>query len=119
MGTVNMNGSDPFAPLSDEAEVTVKVGELREMLATAARAGAPEILTTPQAERFYGLSRKYWREEAEAGRIPGAWQDGDGGDWRLPREGVVSHIRQKQALHTSRKSRLRGPRSAQRGRVVS
>ena len=94
-----------FHGLDDRDTVTVSVGRLRELVATAA-ADAPEILSTVQASAIIGFSHSYWRDKASNGLVEGAFQDGD--RWRLPTRSCKKYVAQLQAHH--RRSVLRGPR---------
>lgn len=83
--------------LDPEAQVTisVRVGDLQRAL--EAKAGGPQVVTAEQAAEHVGRTPEYWRRQAKAGRIPGAWQDAAGGPWRLPRPACEAHLRSEQA----------------------
>ena len=69
---------------------------------------APQILSTRQAARWFGLNPKRWRVWAEEGLIEGAFQEAEGGPWRLPVEGCQRRIIAfKNAPRV--KSKARGP----------
>ena len=103
-----------FAPLDDSDTVTVTIGRLRELVATAA-AEAPEILSTVQASAIIGFSHSYWRDRAAKGTIEGAFQDGE--RWRLPTASCKKYVAGLQLNYQGKllrgRSGLRGPRRKQ------
>ena len=101
-----------FTGLDDGDTVTVSVGRLRELVATAA-AEAPEILSTVQASAIIGFSHSYWRDKASNGLVEGAFQDGD--RWRLPTASCKKYVAQLQVNYQGKVLRGRcGPRGPRR-----
>ena len=95
--------------------ITVQVADLRTAL--EARAGGPATLTTRQAATILGYSSKQWARWCVAGVIGGAWQDTDGGSWRMPRTACEARIEEQRrrgrrpgASAESRRHLPRGPR---------
>lgn len=100
--------------------ITVQVKDLRSALES--KAGGPQIVTAKQAAEHVGRTPEFWRRAAEAGKIAGAWQDSEGGPWRLPRDACEAHIRSLQHRRSARHrsdaipfdaGKARGPRRTQ------
>lgn len=102
-----------------QVQISVRVGDLQKAL--EAKAGGPQVLTAEQAEEHVGRTSEYWRRQAKAGRIAGAWQDSEGGPWRLPRAACEALLRSAQAKRVRSRAtpdvtalfagtRARGPR---------
>ena len=105
-----------LAQLPDDTRISVTVGG-GDLTIQDLRRGfsAPNklILTTTEASDLLGYSPEMWQKWAKADEVPGAWQDGPGGIWRLPYEGCVRKVRREQEEHAhlqkGRKRRGRGP----------
>lgn len=69
---------------------------------------APQILSTRQAARWFGLNPKRWRVWAEQGLVEGAFQESEGGPWRLPVEGCQRRIDEYKNAPRSKRSPFRG-----------
>ncbi len=96
--------------------VQVRVGDLLD--AMQKRAGGPDELSTSQAAEYIGRTPKWWRQQCEAERIPGAYLD-EVGKWRLPNAAARAYLsilstgRAKSTRNTPRtKSIRRGPRNS-------
>lgn len=110
--------------LDPDAQVTISVRVADLQRALEAKAGGPQVMTAEQAAEHAGRTPEYWRRQAKAGRIPGAWQDAEGGPWRLPRPACEAHLRSEQGKRGARSSAdlstlfagglARGPRQASR-----
>ena len=99
-----------LAILPDDMQVTVtlSVAELRRALE---RDNPDRDLSTSEASEEFGHSIEWWSRRAE--RVPGAWQEGEGAPWNLPRRGCRAYLAglRSQGRRKSRKG-LRGPRQA-------
>jgi hypothetical protein len=60
--------------LPDDAQVTVTVRKADLVRALERRSGGPQVMTTTEAHRVLGYTRRQWQRWAEAGEIEGAWQ---------------------------------------------
>ena len=107
-----MTIAEMLSELPDKTRVAVvvgsgelTVGEIREAFA----GGNPDrVLTTTEAAVELGYSPDSWQKWAARGRIEKAWQDADGGPWRLPYASCQAHRDglQRRAL---KKGKRRGP----------
>ena len=101
---------DPNTILS----VQVRAGDL--LAAVQRQTGGPEELSTSQAAQLIGRTSAWWRDQASAGRIEGAYMD-EVGKWRLPNaaarayHGFVAQPKAKQSKTRTRSVR-RGPLKA-------
>lgn len=105
--------ADVLARLPDNAvlQITVQVGALRKAVQEAQ--GGPAEITPGQAAKRYGRSAKYWRAQAAAGEIQGAYLDGDNDRWHLPNDSCRAHLAAKaRSQSTTARSVRRGPRKA-------
>lgn len=100
---------EPIRHLPDDQYLSV--GYLRKLLADAEP--TPEVVTISQAVERWSYSRETWRQAAVEGDIPGAWQDTEGGTWRLPVSECRRYVRLRQARANGRGSAAgpRGPRA--------
>lgn len=74
----------------------------------------PENVTTGQASRLLGQSRKYW--ERQAPHVQGAFKPtGPDGNWLLPLVACRAHLLRQKNKRT--KGGLRGPRKAGPGKA--
>lgn len=73
----------------------------------------PEVVTSKQAAELWSYSADTWSQWCRQGEIEGAWQDGEGGIWRMPYascEAKVERVRWE-ARNPNRRKR-RGPWNA-------
>lgn len=96
-----------LAFLEDGAQITITVAAADLRAALQAKAGGPQVVTARQAAAHVGRSAEFWRRAAEAGKIPGAWQDTAGGPWRLPRTACEAYIRSLQHRRSAGAGRSR------------
>lgn len=99
-----MNLPEPLRSLPDDT--TIRLGFVRECLARVD--DAPEVVTIAQAVERWSYSRETWRQAAAEGELPGAWQDTEGGTWRLPAEACRRYVRARQS--DGRRRGTKGPR---------
>lgn len=99
-----MNLPDEIRHLPDDQYLSV--GFVREVL--DGWEPEPEIVTISQAVERWSYSREWWRQRATEGEVPGAWQDSQGGTWRLPVEGCRRIIARQQS--DGRRRGTTGPR---------
>lgn len=83
-------------PPETPIQVTLRAGDLTRALELRAATG-PEVLSAKEAARRFGYAAERWRRWCERGLIAGAWQDAEGGPWRLPRASAEAHLRQLQS----------------------
>lgn len=103
-----MNLPEEIRHLPDDQYLSV--GYVRQLLADARP--APEVVTIRQAVGLWSYSRETWRQAAAEGKIPGAWQDTEGGTWRLPVAACRRYVRARQSDGRRRGTKgPRGPRS--------
>lgn len=104
-----MNLPDEIRHLPDDEYLSV--GYVRKLLRDAEP--TPEVVTISQAVERWSYSRETWRQAAAEGEIPGAWQDTEGGTWRLPVAECRRYVRARQARANRRGSGTgpRGPRA--------
>ena len=91
------------AQLPDDTRVSVTIGgygpTMAELKAARAKKTGPLYITTHEAARRYGWSRKYWAKLGPT--IPGAFNDAH---WHLPVEGCEAHVaakRRRVRVHTT------------------
>jgi hypothetical protein len=98
-------------PLPDDARVTLTVGELRAMLEAEVRPERPEVVTTTTAESLWSYSAHTWSNWCREGKVDGAWQDGEGGIWRMPYESCAARVeRVRWEARRDSSDRRSGPR---------
>lgn len=94
--------------LERDVDVSVPLRELVSLHMAANR--GPAYLSTTKAVELIGGNAKQWRRWAKEGMIPGAFQEGPAGTWRLPNEAArESYERRARRLSNGRR-KLRGPR---------
>ena len=109
-----------FATLPDEVEITLTVGtgqtsigDLRQaFIATQHK----RILTTGEASRMFGYSSSQWAKWAP--EISEAYQDAEGGPWRLPYAACEAHVA-KRETDAKRKGRNRRGRPWKKAKRAS
>lgn len=105
---------DALSTLPPDAELTLTVEQLREMLEGGGAQVEPEVIGTAEAAEFWpAYSQETWRRWAQDGEIGGAWKDTEAGPWRLPLASCRSLVddRQRRA-QTDGKRGPKGPRVA-------
>lgn len=102
-----------LARLAPNAIITIQVRAEDYARAVQELEGGPAELTPGQAAKRYGRSAKYWRAQATAGAINGAYVDGETERWYLPSDSCRAHLAAKArpSSITTRRVR-RGPRKA-------
>lgn len=78
--------------------VLMAVGEAEE-------GDGPEWVTTEQAATIVGRTSEWWQDEARAGHLPGAHQDGKGSPWLLPLAECRRHLLRLKASRATKRSR--------------
>ena len=99
---------DPNTILS----VQVRAGDL--LAAVQRHTGGPEELSTSQAAELLGRTPKWWRQQCEAERIPGAYLD-EVGKWRLPNAPARAYLNSLSAGRKPRTPKTKQPRTIRRG----
>ncbi len=82
------------------------LGELRDAFSTPRE---DRLFTTGEAHKEFGFSSNQWRRWASLGLVEGAFQDGPGGRWRLPRTGCKARIANERTSRTARRRGGNGP----------
>jgi hypothetical protein len=102
-----------LAHLAPNAIITIQVRAADYAKAVQEMEGGPAELTPGQAAKRFGRSAKYWRAQAAAGAINGAYLDGETERWYLPNNSCQAHLAAKARPSSiaSRRTR-RGPRKA-------
>ena len=72
-------------------------------LRAALRESEPELVTCREASERWGRVPNTWYRWARAGKIPGAFQETDGGTWILP---VTGCLRRLEYLRTPKRERI-------------
>lgn len=103
-------------PGSTPVSVTVGSGTMTadELRVAFVASQQKRILTTYEASRIFGYSASQWQKWAAAGDLPDAYQDVEGGHWRLPYEACDAHVRRR-IDRGLRRGGPRGPWSAAEG----
>lgn len=112
VGTRGRDEGHDGSRIHDSAEVPARQRPITYTIDAAAfkramemATGGPEIMSTAQAAMVFGFSTKRWRRWAEAGRVAGAWEDGEDGKrgtWRLPRESCQRVVEEEAAKGRAR-----------------
>lgn len=71
--------------------------------------GGPRLVSTVWLATNEGMSAEWWRDQARAGRVPGAFQAEEGGPWTLPLEEARAYLARLSMRGDRRRSTRRGP----------
>ena len=92
--------------------LTLDADELAKALDDLAE---PEAVSTSQASKLLGHSRKFW--ERQASKIDGAYKTNGDGNWCLPLAACRAHL--LRLKNQQRRGGLRGPRRAGPGKAAA